>query len=401
VLLTVYYIAEKYVIWTNGISYNHAILTIGAGATDHCDGGFLGATMSNFQKLGAIDIFKNKRKWETIKINQSQDANCLLGRGWTFQERELSTRMICFAPNYTQWECRQGRLCYSSTSRLKPRWFHARNHANRCLDLTTRGTNSLDIQASRSLSSWHGAICEFSRRSLTNPRDKLAAIAGLASAMQPWIQCEFFAGHWIGKLQADLMWFRHGPKLHPTFTEYYGPSWSWTSTNFPVQFLSDYDNPYIRGRITTGSDIIARKLPGENETAEILEMNLNSSGIFPLPDSFVRLKSAIRSLNDPGAPDMHILLDDSDGNEFPVYSGSVLKKDFEMQVADDKIEWIQQLIICILTQNTRAPNKLAGLVLQSFLNDQSGVPGYRRVGVAFDVPDDWVTDVEFQEIVII
>lgn len=88
---------------TMGQVYSNATLTIAAAASDHCDGGFLHAfrqqnphRRSNPQPPDSdwIDTFS---------------GNPLLRRGWTLQERELSSRIIHFTATQALWECRAAR----------------------------------------------------------------------------------------------------------------------------------------------------------------------------------------------------------------------------------------------------------------------------------------------------
>jgi hypothetical protein len=95
---------------------------------------------------------------------------------------------------------------------------------------------------------WRGLVELYSGCFLTNPGDKLMAIAGLAVGMQP-ILGEYLAGIWEIGLPRDLLWVTRPsvagsppPRRSPV---YRAPSWSWASIdgainyNFPGEIGQD------------------------------------------------------------------------------------------------------------------------------------------------------------------
>lgn len=86
---------------------------------------------------------------------------------------------------------------------------------------------------------WRGLVEKYSSCSLTNPRDKLVAIAGLVVGMQP-ILGEYLAGMWRIGLPRELLWVtrQSGPGSPPPRRSplYRAPSWSWASIDGGIDY---------------------------------------------------------------------------------------------------------------------------------------------------------------------
>jgi hypothetical protein len=65
--------------------------------------------------------------------------------------------------------------------------------------------NSPAAVRSLTLGLWRGLVQLYGSCSLTNPKDKLMAIAGLVVGMQP-VPGEYLAGIWKIGLPRDLLW---------------------------------------------------------------------------------------------------------------------------------------------------------------------------------------------------
>jgi hypothetical protein len=90
-------------------------------------------------------------------------------------------------------------------------------------------------------SRWYQMIEGFGGRELTNERDKLPAISGLASKVQQITGDVYMAGLWERDIAAGLCW---GARFHEDMTRlstYIAPSWGWPSTQGDVthQFEGD------------------------------------------------------------------------------------------------------------------------------------------------------------------
>jgi hypothetical protein len=97
---------------------------------------------------------------------------------------------------------------------------------------------TLDSQAENapeSLHCWYQAVNEFCRRDITQPGDRLPAIAGLAKEVarrlprkeSPELETDYHAGVWFSDLHRGLVWGARGRAM--TSKTPLGPSWSWAS----------------------------------------------------------------------------------------------------------------------------------------------------------------------------
>jgi hypothetical protein len=164
----------------------------------------------------------------------------LLKRGWVYQERLLSPRILHFGGLDLIWECTEDITCYcdtwmSSGSRnplshpIKPQ--HAR-----CVLAPGNEVG----RASR----WISIVEEYTLLDLTFASDRLVAIAGVAKQVRRGLENKnYMAGLWEGSLLTGLTWARKGPRAFEVQPEnpYTGPSWSWVSVPGAIEFpLSRY-----------------------------------------------------------------------------------------------------------------------------------------------------------------
>jgi hypothetical protein len=151
----------------------------------------------------------------------------LLTRGWIFQERMLSWRVLHFTRTELAWECRESSACECGYTWLRfsgKCWFPA-SHAGEYIRLGP----------------WHDYVKEYSNLRLTNDGDRLQALAGIARAVHgnnlattkhgDKLDIKYYAGLWSCDLAQDLLWFRD-LELNPQSTRpnrWCAPSWSWAS----------------------------------------------------------------------------------------------------------------------------------------------------------------------------
>ncbi|KAH3946152.1 hypothetical protein HBH53_137590 [Parastagonospora nodorum] len=159
-------------------------------------------------------------------------------RGWVFQELCLSPRIIHFGTQEVEWQCRS---TYERESRpnLKPYNF----------PWIVYSPDFFRTPVAKLLHEWHATVTAYSWRALTFPKDRLPAIAAMATRMQ---ECRprdrYLAGLWQSSLCFDLMWYTNdqpGGTCDPATIEImiaqriedYSssdrigvPSWSWAST---------------------------------------------------------------------------------------------------------------------------------------------------------------------------
>lgn len=155
-------------------------------------------------------------------------------RGWTLQERSVSTRMLHFCKTKLYFECRG---CLKSEEnepleRYKPRTFEMwpRGDGRDSKDAPTRDPETESRTSQDLHRRWIRAVTEYSQRRLTKGTDKLLAIQVLAAEMATSVEDLYisWAGMWARQLQHDLLWqVRDGVVSMPN--KYRAPTWSWAS----------------------------------------------------------------------------------------------------------------------------------------------------------------------------
>ncbi len=242
--------------------YSRCFCVIAADGAQNCAEGFLRSPRRNLKSMkipcpattvdpaGSLtDIFVYARErgygnrdvfdhhvWE------ADPRSKLSTRGWVLQESILAPRLLHFTAEETTWECK-------TTSRCECR---VRRHHHR-YEIPLR--QRLRAQPNHN-TDWPYLVQEFSCRDLTYPSDRLPAISGLASWVQPPpSDVTYYAGLWSDSLPQTLFWFciSHNPDLpvvpRPSrrVDPPCAPTWSWASITGRVVMPSEpLDKPNMR-----------------------------------------------------------------------------------------------------------------------------------------------------------
>jgi hypothetical protein len=162
----------------------------------------------------------------------------LLRRGWVYQERLLSPRVLHFTSHELYWECREGSYCECRHVNLTRQdvigkyWYRSTTDAPNIrhaipLEQSTPSSMSLTER-------WTEIIMEYSRLQLSFQYDRLPALSGIAKEMQKHRADQYLAGLWEDDLPAALLWYRKSvwlgdPRGSARPQEYTAPTWSWAS----------------------------------------------------------------------------------------------------------------------------------------------------------------------------
>lgn len=167
-------------------------------------------------------------------------------RGWTCQERKLSTRMLHFCKNKLYFECRACLRSEENEPLNDSRQFQLwpRNE-----DWMQKSTDSVSPDADSMLKGkmyklWTKGVTEYTQRLLTKDSDKLPAIQSIAAEMSTTISDIYIpsAGMWEGNLQHDLLWqVIDGPTYTPI--KYRAPTWSWASLDARILWKELHVHP--------------------------------------------------------------------------------------------------------------------------------------------------------------
>ncbi|MCJ1357631.1 MAG: hypothetical protein MMC33_007627 [Icmadophila ericetorum] len=241
--------------------YSNSYFTIAAQNAPSCKSGFLGQQKYGevswqrpfWTEFGQRDGSESLNKMyvrgpePTVRMALYGRSNfSLQGRGWTLQENLLSTRIIHFTGNEMIWECDNRDFCECG-------------HVD---DLDYYEPGAMSKQALKrwresspqkflGRNTWIKITEDYSNRMLTQERDKLVAISGLAkrtvidvnkdtSRSLEEVSGNYLAGLWRDDLPINLLWHTDSGESsitsHKRPAKYRGPTWSWVSIDGPVRY---------------------------------------------------------------------------------------------------------------------------------------------------------------------
>ncbi|KAK1843862.1 heterokaryon incompatibility protein [Colletotrichum chrysophilum] len=160
---------------------------------------------------------------------QHLNDSAINSRGWVFQERTLSPRVLYFGEWQIAWEC---------CSRQTTEGFESFDNHEAYSNVVTFHLMEPDTAGYRL--SWWNFVDKYSTCALTFPQDRLLAMSAIAKRIRAFTGDEYVAGLWRSTLEQDLMWRTVREREAPeTFTSsakreedaarssYIAPSWSW------------------------------------------------------------------------------------------------------------------------------------------------------------------------------
>lgn len=173
-------------------------------------------------------------------------------RGWVFQERSVSPRIVRFTKDQVFWECwsltasevlPKG-LPYEEDNSLS--YMSGGFDFDKSIGIAQTGAGVQQIKLR-----WDDLVERYSRTCLTFGEDRLLAISALAKRFCSAMcmdQSEYLAGMWKDDLPLSLTWRqnpihgRNGPEdIGSNFEMGYAPSWSWASVMVPVTMFGLVD----------------------------------------------------------------------------------------------------------------------------------------------------------------
>jgi Heterokaryon incompatibility protein (HET) len=223
--------------------YRNAALTIAATKSRDSRAGLFTAAEKQFmgQRVGDIDVTFNEGRtdectekcdlflrqtlYETHDafhrhIPGEQDNLPLLGRGWVFQERLLSPRVLHFGSQELIWECAESSFC-------------------ECQDVSD-SASTLKKEHSEEIPSekwWQELVNDYSALNLTFPSDRLPALSGIAKEYYKHRPSDrYIAGMWESSIYKDMLWRVKERNRNEKLIEWRAPSWSWVSVDSIISY---------------------------------------------------------------------------------------------------------------------------------------------------------------------
>jgi hypothetical protein len=164
-------------------------------------------------------------------------------RGWVFQERVLSPRVLHFGRHQLFWECRESQRQEKHPDELNLDFW-------KMVNTKSFWEKPFVFGKKNDSSSWRSIITAYSRTNLTVPDDRLIALSGVAKKFASLKGDKYVAGLWRRNLERELLWYLDNQaKRSPRPTQYCAPSWSWASVKGQVDFKCIHLDDSLRMRV--------------------------------------------------------------------------------------------------------------------------------------------------------
>lgn len=213
--------------------YRNSYFTISADMSTSMDSGIFCARSCEGHGIQVIDDSGNVAQFrirESISHSMTSDLET---RGWTFQEYMLPARVLGFGSFDISWRCQDQHTCECQGTDEVDHW--------RCkLGRSTRPHRLEGVTTW-----WQWMISFYSSRKLTNEKDKLPALSGMAQICNERINDTYLAGLWQISLHRGLCWYhlKDRDSYYASTVVHYpvklgvgrrsrgfrAPSWSWAS----------------------------------------------------------------------------------------------------------------------------------------------------------------------------
>ncbi|KAK8052190.1 HET-domain-containing protein [Apiospora rasikravindrae] len=238
--------------------YRNSYCNLAAAASGDCQGGLF-RTRQKVESFGGDMIETSEQSlfgkgtWRVFPSECWSDQllmQPLYRRGWVFQERMLSPRILHFAQGQVFWDCASATACEvlpeglpwqldaaSSTEKYwRERLQLVQNQGQGGADSASpsrKFVGSADVSFE---SFWKEAVLNYTSCNLTQNRDRLLAIWGVAKLVRDQFRLDnweedYGVGLWSSQLSEQLAWKVQDPSRARRPPELSGlwPSWSWAS----------------------------------------------------------------------------------------------------------------------------------------------------------------------------
>jgi hypothetical protein len=288
--------------------YRHSFLNVAAAASENSGGGLYYRRVPNQILSPSFKVSESRllgdESWRIFPgdlWDQQLLQEILYSRGWVFQERMLSPRVVHFGSKQIFWDCASKSACEILPHNL-PEPLDSisatERHWRERLQLSSFVKDGHDLvgQADDSVETlWRMAIKNYTTCSLSEAKDKLIACWSLAKLVRDMLENDNYAvGMWSTNLHKQLTWIVENYKKAKRI-DIGVPSWSWASIDekekkqgCPILLphrlgsISDQNSFFVTGH--DGSPIAFKikdqpdKKKAENEEPELENLKLSVRG---------------------------------------------------------------------------------------------------------------------------
>jgi len=159
-------------------------------------------------------------------IWKDNDPGLWSSRGWTFQEYQLSPRVLGFGQYYLHFDCRGGEWAEDGGRTIT-------SETGRAVFKIRGSDPDPSLGYIDENSEWYDIIGQwYSSRHFTKQSDRLPALTGFAKEWEKMLNNggksdRYVAGLWEKGMPRGLLWRSQSKRSRPL--EYASPSWSWAS----------------------------------------------------------------------------------------------------------------------------------------------------------------------------
>ncbi|KAK0701449.1 heterokaryon incompatibility protein-domain-containing protein, partial [Apiosordaria backusii] len=214
--------------------YSNSACTLAASGSESPDDGLFHGRNLDFIRPGKVQcsLFSDEPLpfyiYDKSYWNRQIFDGPLHNRGWVFQERFLSPRVLYFGRHQLLWECRTQHRC-----EIFPEGIPCHRSDKEMDSLIEQDHAQPERMTLGAFNLWNDLIKQYSQCDLTLPYDKLHAMAGIAKLFEEVTGDEYLAGLWKSRFAAMLAWRVHSPEPLRSL-EYRAPSSFWASVDGPV-----------------------------------------------------------------------------------------------------------------------------------------------------------------------
>jgi hypothetical protein len=242
--------------------YSNAYVTIAAGCSADSRAGFLPPRLPPPAAPCQLPCVHWRGDWSasvaTVCLGdpRARFASPLTARAWTYQEAVLSARQLFYGAGQLHFEC-QRMFAGEDGEAEQIFWADEKSQRHIVYPLAQRrltaaalapgGANKHGVDENVLLM-WTSIVTWYTLRSISNPSDRLTALAGVAQALYPYARCRYVWGLWSADMVRGLLWqgdalvwpssVRPKPQSYiapETQALRRAPSWSWACIDGAVK----------------------------------------------------------------------------------------------------------------------------------------------------------------------
>lgn len=355
------------------------------------------STLDRFHQAKVKEVERVDLKWKqpwfrrvrvpyTIQRNDFWESSIhrteLSARGWIFQELMLSPRILHVYEDQLFWECPEMSACeWHPSGDSSFQGLRTKKEFNELIGGIRWGRCAGDD--SQWYEAWGEMVQLYSACDLTERKDKLVALAGVAKTLAGLLrsQEEYFAGIFRRSLPQGLLWHRPSGQTSlvrkPSYRE---PSWSWASVDGGIIFEDASLRREGGDRRPKGSAWDTR---GQNGTSIATVAQISTTLLNEESDPYGEVIGGHVTLNGPLVV-----------ANFPQRKNSAKIEGYEslprIEVLDEgaafdiTTDHTGQERIClpiVLKQTVFLVGTVSGLILSPRVGDEEGTPSFTRIGV--------------------